>query len=265
MKKLILLLLIGLQAKAQFLVNSFWYAPPIVSGAVLILNTKDPLSYGGSGTTWSDVSGSGNHFTIGSNTNIPYDNSGFFNFNSTPSSQSTANAIGSATVPVQRSGSFSVNIVIRRNSTTHPFGNSEQLFTNTGNADGFRIGFTSSGQLYYLIGGGGGAGWQDGSLGGSGIGDSQFHLLTIVFDRAAELGSYKVYGYKDGVATGNATITAGASGNTQFQSTGAYIGYNYCCAVLRGHLAYVSAYNKALTQSEVTQNYSSLKPIFGIP
>jgi len=134
MKKLILLLLIGLQAKAQFLVNSFWYAPPIVSGAVLILNTKDPLSYGGSGTTWSDVSGSGNHFTIGSNTNIPYDNSGFFNFNSTPSSQSTANAIGSATVPVQRSGSFSVNIVIRRNSTTHPFGNSEQLFTNTGNA-----------------------------------------------------------------------------------------------------------------------------------
>ena len=90
-------------------------------------------------------------------------------------------------------------------------------------------------------------------------------MMTTVFDRAAQFGSYKVYGYIDGVAVGNVNISAGAGGNVAFTATNLPgVGYRGCCDVFAGYIAQLSAYNRALTASEVQQNFNSLRGRFGI-
>lgn len=227
---------------------------------VMYCDGKNQASYSGSGNTWADVSGNGNSLTRNS-ANIAWNTGGWWNFNNT---NAQGQRLGAANQVVQRTGSFSVMVVFRRNSTANPFGNGEQVFSNAGGADGFRCGFGSSGNLVYLIGGGGGTGYQEGSLGGSGTGNNTWQTATWVFDRGAELGDHRVYGYVNRSQSGSVAISAGASGNTAFQTGIASMGYDVCCALLRGDIAAVMAYNKALSGTEVEYNYYCMRAIHGV-
>jgi hypothetical protein len=91
-------------------------------------------------------------------------------------------------------------------------------------------------------------------------------MMTIVFDRGAQLGSYSIIGYVDGALSGTVPITSGASGNVAFSNLllTPGIGYAGCCDVFAGQIAVVQAYNKALTATEVTQNFNALRSRFGI-
>lgn len=48
------------------------------SGLVLQLDAANPKSYSGSGTTWYDLSGFGNHFTINNTAGFTYNAAGYF-------------------------------------------------------------------------------------------------------------------------------------------------------------------------------------------
>ena len=76
-------------------------------------------------------------------------------------------------------------------------------------------------------------------------------------DRAAQLGSYKIYGYVDNV-TSSININAGAGGNTAFPDyTGFGPGTFGCCDAYAGAIGMMMTYNRALTSTEIKQNFNS--------
>lgn len=253
---------------------SVYAGPEIINdGLILCLDAGNTKSYSGTGDTWNDLSGNGYNATRTNNAGyggqVTFDSSGFFDFSvNSPASSAGATAGNGFTVPhtlIPTSGNFSLISFVRRNTSVKAFGDRETIFSQTGNAEGWRFGMSGN-AIYYLIGGSGGVGYQEGGLGGTNLSNGNWHMMAAVFDRAGVFGSYKVYGYVDGVASGEATITAGAGGNTPF-SYGSQlpgVGYNGCCDVFAGQIASVFAYNKALTATEISQNFNALRGRFGI-
>lgn len=233
-------------------------------------------------TIWNDISGNNNHAyntsISGYGGNVTYNSSGFFDFSmNSPDSNGAGQgayngngfimAANNNVVPL--TGSFTLNAVVRRNLTVKGGGDRETIFSNGQGADGWRFGiYTGQGNaLYYLISGANGVGYQEGSLGTiDAIANNTWHMVTIVYDRAAQLGSYSIVGYVDSVLSGSVPITSGASGNVpySFNALTPGIGYAGCCDVFAGQIAIVQAYNRALTASEVSQNFQSIRRRFGI-
>lgn len=247
----------------------------VTSGLVLALDAADRNSYPGTGETWTDLSGMNNNATRtnigGYGGQVTYNSAGYFDFSvNSPASNGVGNqaAAGNgftmSNVVVPTTGGFSLSAFIRRNTSVKAAGDRETIFSNTGSADGWRFGIYGSGAIYYLIGGTSGVGYQEGGLSGSNLMDGNWHMMTAVFDRAAVLGSYTIYGYIDGVASGSATITAGAGGNVAFSSSAPGVGYGGCCDVFAGQIAQVLAYNRVLTATEVLQNFNAIRSRFNI-
>lgn len=88
---------------------------PISSGLIFKVDAGDPASYSGSGSTWSDISGSGNHVTLSSSPT--WNSSGWFTFNGSSSQYGTfsptslpgGNSPFTAIVWVRRTGANSVS------------------------------------------------------------------------------------------------------------------------------------------------------------
>jgi len=247
--------------------------PRIVrSGLVLHLDAGQKTSYSGSGEIWNDLSGLGNHATKTNNGGyggqVTFNSSGYFDFSmNSPASTAGAyagNGFNMSSMIIPSSGNFTLISFIRRNTNVKAFGDRETIFSNAGSADGWRFQISGFGDVYYLIGGAGGVGYQEGSLGGTTLINGNWHMMAAVFDRAGVFGSYKIYGYIDGLASGNATISAGAGGNIAFSNQNPGVGYAGCCDVFAGQIAVLSAYNKALTASEILQYYNTLKGRFGL-
>lgn len=233
-------------------------------------------------TTWNDLSGNNNNAyptsISGYGGVVTYNSAGFFDFSmNSPASngggQGAYNGNGFLMAAnnnvVPTTGSFTLNAMIRRNLSVKAAGDRETIFSNGQGADGWRFGIdtAASGQLYYLISGSSGFGYQEGALGSiTNIPNGNWRMITIVFDRAAQLGSYSIIGYVDGALSGTVTITSGAPGNVPFSSSllTPGIGYAGCCDVFAGQIGVVQAYNKALTATEVAQNFAALRSRFGI-
>ena len=236
------------------------------TGNNLISIQKNTLINGIS--TYGSVGNTAIHNANTSNSYAYFDFTGILNFNLNSEGSQYTNTYGFTlgNCPVPTSGSFTISTFIRRNAR-NLFGR-ENVFGNAGGGEGWRFGFQYTGGVtgvpYYLIGGAGGAGYQEGNLGTINVCDGNWHLLTIVYDRAAQLGSYTVYGYVDNVLSGSATITAGAGGNTAFTANAPGIGVGGCCAPFAGNMAYLATYNKALSANEVSQNFNALRGRFGI-
>jgi len=249
------------------------YNPKIVTdGIILALDAGNPRSYPGTGEIWTDLSGRGNNATRtnigGYGGQVTYNSSGFFDFSmNTPTSYATAidgNGFTMSSVIVPTTGSFTLNAFVRRNTSVKAAGDRETIFSNTSSSDGWRFGMTDTGGVYYLIGGVGAFGYQEGGLGGTSLNNGNWHMMTAVFDRAAQLGSYTIYGYVDGIVSGSVAIAAGAGGNIAIPTYEPGIGYRGCCDIFAGQIATMSAYNRALTAAEVLQNFSALRSRFGI-
>ena len=169
-------------------------------------------------------------------------------------------SLSSVTVPT--TGGFSISAFIKRDTGDRELSEIETIFSN-GIGDGWFFGINTSGNLYYGISGASGVGSQEGSLGGS-VADASWHMVTVVFDRAADLGSYKVYGYVDGVESGSATITAGAGGNVAFSSNAPGVGYSGFYDVFGGEISNIYSWNRVLTASEVLENFGALRRRYSI-
>lgn len=228
-------------------------AKPDIVRTNLVLQLNSYVTSSISGSNWYDISGNNNHFVA--NTGIIGYNGGVWDFSGT-TAQGQYMEHSLAGSVVQRTGSFSVSICLKHPAT---FGGGEQLFSNAVGADGFRIGFYPPGVMYYLISGAGGTGYQEAAGGGTNIGDGNWHMLTWVFDRAAQNGSYVVQHYQAATLVNSSTISSGASGNVAFTNNSVSMGYKYCCALFKGQISNILAYNKALTAAEIIKNYNALK------
>mgnify|MGYP000695075059 CR=1 FL=1 len=248
------------------------YNPRIVTdGLVLALDAGNTKSYPGSGEYWYDLSGKGHTATrtnvSGYGGQVTYNSSGYWDYTvNQPGVTSGAfqgNGFTFDDIILPTTGSFTISTFILRDPNVRSVGDRETIFSNAGGADGWRFQITDTGRLYYLIGGINNVGYQEGAFNaGTSLVDGNWHMATIVYDRAAVFGSSSVYGYIDGTLLNSISIP---SNNAAFTATNLPgVGYRGCCDVFAGYIAQLSAYNKALTASEIQQNFNALRGRFGI-
>ena len=221
--------------------------PNIVEdGLVLALDAANTKSYSGSGTTWNDLSGNGNH---GTNANMTFetDKGGVFDFNNSNSESTIANS--DSLNPVSQ---LTLEAVVNFD------GNSNDFIFEKGNVNSQYSIFSHSTDLVFRTVHQGVAGYDSlYAYKTQGITNGQYHHVLGSYN-----GSTKKT-YIDGreVATKNktgnlVTTTPGASvGDFGGASTGYPFG---------GKIALVRVYNIGLTASQVKQNFEAVRSRFGL-
>jgi len=218
---------------------AFSYSPKIVTdGLVLYLDAANTRSYPGTGTTWSDLSRSGNNGIL---TNGP-----------------TFNAGNGGSIVFDGSNDYVSLPTITNNIYTIDF------WYKMGGNDGSYGYFASSGDNGFAIG-----------EGGPGIGYGQFyywnssvstglgtipsttnwnHICTLI---NVSTNNIQIYG--NGNQLSNSTIS---NMSTSVSNIGRYITSN--THYLKGNLALYKIYNRALSATEILQNYNATKTRFGL-
>lgn len=238
-----------------------------LDGLVLYLDATSSRSYPGTGGTWLDISGRGNHYSM--NGTVPliteskfkyWDFGGNNNGDATPRSFNAPlgfNAPGSMdSMGMTRTGSFTISFWFRYDGSESV--SQTGIFTNAGSADGFRFG-PASGGYYWLMG----PGYREGvSYTNANSGDNNWHLGVGVFDRANQYGrsgGASVHLYQDGNYLGD---VGDFSAQTIMQATGPGVVRHPCCLRYAGQVATITWHNKALSASEVDQLYLALSARF---
>ena len=229
------------------------YSPKIVTnGLVLCLDAVNRKSYPGSGTTWTDLSGRGNNATMFGSVPFETDITSCFNFSTATGANSPNSSLGftfgSNMIPT--TGNFTFSFWIKNpNSSSGQVG----LFSNTGNADGYRFGIGLNG-IYFLIG----PTYTEGTVSfSSSLSASLWYNVVAVYSRTTA--SFLLY--LNGVFQNSASIPAS---QTAFTNATPGLVRSPCCTIYTGKLGSFSAYNRALTATEIQQNYNALKRRFGI-
>ena len=260
-------------------------APVVDPGLVFWVDAAQPASYAGGAMTGSATWNSLVNYptysltnTVVSNPNTGYianqpvfnpANGGYFDFTAgnVQLAPYTAGTFGfqvyPAPEPVPLLGSFTLQAWVNRNSAFVPSGDRETIFSNATGASGFRFGIgnaANNNAIYYLLGTIRPTYYQEGYLGTTPVTDGKWHLLTVVFDRSAQLGSYTIYGYLDATMTGSVTIANGAAASalslpTRADGAVTGVGNVGCCRQFGGKLSLIMVYNRALTAVDVNNNY----------
>ena len=242
------------------------YGPKIVrDGLVLNLDAADINSYPGSGTTWYDVSGNGNHGTISngefvSNGKYLQNAGGVSNFFTVGVGDSTSiNSALSTAV-----SAWTIEEVIWTNSVNYPEADGGAVVSNPaygGGATGFdwnhgnglstiRFGLSSNAASAY----------EDEVYISTGAVNAlnTWRVRTMIWDRGAnQIRLYMNGGYAGVASTPN---TAGTSiydgGGLNF---GSLYGWKHF-----GRRAGIKIYSRTLTAQEIQQNYNTTKTRFGL-
>ena len=228
---------------------SIGYGPRIVTeGLVLALDAADRNSYPGSGTTWTDLSGNGNNATI-SGTSVWNDTyGGQFDFGDV--AQITQYII----LPHQAAQSTGTSYTME--FWMKPVSSSEKYFCSMASSD--------AGNNYFLL--------QQNStsfqrFGGTGsISYSNNEILQFcVVRNGSDTGTF----YKNGgnaISSTSITVINGvANGGWMLNQEQDTVGGSFDANQnYRGAFMIVKLYNKALTASEIQQNFNALRGRFGI-
>ena len=242
------------------------YGPKIVtSGLILALDAGDKASYSGTGATWNDLSGNGNHATI---YNSPtWNAAGYFVLNGTNNYVSTTNTL-------DLSSYNKVTVAITFKPNTYPVsGNAKCLCELTNNFNNFSTGFCSfyndnSAAANYEISVAikGDVGYHLGMWNKSNYSDLTWKNTTMFFDTSQSSGETSLY-----VQGSPATVIQNPFGGYSFNNTNNFANDNFYIGGRGGgslfadmNLSSVLIYNKVLTNAEISQNYNASKGRFGI-
>lgn len=234
-----------------------YYGGIVTNGLVLNLDAAKRDSYSGSGTTWNDISG-GNFSGI--LTNGPaFDKGGIGNINFDGVNDYVTNIGSISTFSfIQNTGIFTISSWLKINS----FGSASYFLGNndgTTNGKGFYLGYPGSGGRLWLSITYGVSGqttlnlnrsnfftdnnWVLVTCVGNGV-NSQFYKNGISFDTANDFGTF---------STGDSSKVLSIGRVNNLNSS-----------YWNGNVATVQIYNRALSSSEVFQNYNSTKGRYGL-
>lgn len=219
------------------------YNPRIITnGLVGYWDAGNAKSYPGSGATWYDLSGNGNHGTL---INSPTHDGKSFTFNSASSQR--------VSIPYKSEwrmiGSNTVEYWSKENSG--------QNGCVVAYAKGGWEGYNFLGEAVYYSGA---AGSNELSA-STGKVSGQWAMITIVFDRSANY----YYVYRDGNLINSIVITQPdlssyfTSGELTLGGNGTFAGRYYT-----GSISAVKFYTIALSPQEVKQNFNALRGRYGI-
>jgi hypothetical protein len=131
------------------------------------------------------------------------------------------------------------------------------IISNAGGGNGYRWGPQST-SAYWLVGGD--SDYAEGGVGSFSSIIGRWVQMVGVFDRANTYGNGpKIYCYINGTNVGSNTIPTANNMN----NSGPIMPGN-CCGAFDGYVSIIRAYNKALTQTEITQNWNAQKSYFGL-
>lgn len=214
-------------------------APSIVSsGLILNLDAANPLSYSGTGTTWTDLSGSGNNGTLTNGTSYSSANGGTMVFDGVNDYIKILTGLPiSNTLSVWfKQPAATGGGLLETNTLTGAMSGSPYLFVGLG-ADYLRAyceggGYYSSNSAYTPTN------WYNVTITGSSAG-----VRNI---------------YMNGVLTATKGISFYGNANSSINIGVGYPGW------FKGNVPVVHAYNRVLTQAEITANFDALKYRFGL-
>jgi len=246
------------------------YGPKIVtSGLILALDAGDKASYSGTGATWNDLSGNGNHATI---YNSPtWNAAGYFSLDGIDDYIKTTNALN-------LSNNNKVTVVVIFQPKTYPAsGNGKVLFELTNNFNNFT---TSFGCFYNDTFAGppatsydisvsirGDVGYNLGFWSKSNFNDLAWKNTTVLYDKSQASTENLLY-VQGSPATNllyNPHPSLANNNTNNFANDNFYIagrgGASFFSDI---NLASVLIYNRILSDAEILQNYNATKGRFGI-
>ena len=221
---------------------AFAHSPKIVTdGLVLALDAGNPKSYPGSGTVWRDKSGNGNDGTLMNGPIYRTGSGGSMDFDG-------VNDHIILTEAVSLPGEFTAQFWFYKNNSL----GQQSLSGNTSDSasPGSKILFFNETNLFVRIIAG--AAQVNANIGYTSALDGIWQMVSVTRD------SSNVIKARLNIAS---ETTIGTLAGTFNQED---IGRNSDGQYLNGNISSVKFYNRALSASEVQQNYNALKGRFGI-
>jgi len=234
------------------------YNPSVVtSGLVLNLDAANIKSYPASGTSWFDLSGNGNAGTLTNGPTFDSANGGSLVFNGTNTYVNTA-------IKLFTNQQFSVSFWIKVNSFNATYCSSAlsnskyTIFGPTSNYQGFTNTFSTCIQSASSSN-------AIATANQSGYSTGVWYYYCSVYDGSQTGNAARLQLYINNVnktLTYDATVPSIPYNNNTTTSIGlgSGAGYNY----FNGSISNVNIYNRALSASEVLQNYNALRGRYGI-
>jgi len=224
-------------------------SPIVTDGLVLYLDAANPLSYPGTGTTWSDLSGNNNSGSLVNGPTFSTDGGGSIVFDGIndyvqpPAYNSTFNI---------RTG-ITLSIILKRTSVFNQL--SDTFFISRPPAwyfyDAYNSGFYR-GEVFI-------DGVRQGGVQTQLPFDGRWYSIIYTYDSNTRFSII----YKNGVAASSIQLT----GLSNYLIDSSTANFQRICNNTLGRtfsLANLSIYNRALSQQEVLQNYNALKSRFNL-
>jgi hypothetical protein len=217
----------------------------VSSGLVLYLDAANSSSYSGSGSTWYDLSGNNNNVAMQNSSNISYSSSGggYFALTST----GYFSAASSTNTPTGNSNyTFSVWAQLGSTWNANGFMSLGSAWGTTNAVNAFRTGSTGQVINYW---------WSnDLSLIYSPSSATAWINFVVTFDGT----NRKIW--VNGTSIGGDTPT-GHNVTTSYLQVGAT---NSTGETLNGKIGQALIYNRALSQTEITNNYTVIRGRYGV-
>lgn len=230
------------------------YANSVVtSGLVMHLDAANTSSYSGSGSTWTDISGFGNHATLVASPTFSSTTLGDLTFNGT----TQYGTVVHTSSPFRQTNAITYDVWIKVNSGGNLLGVSSSGGQGSGGLS------TGANNIYHL--------WTPSSPGSD---TSYYNTNSVTFTNTwrhicivQNYASNTRAMYIDGtsVATtisGSVSTATPATAYNLSQSDNIGGRYVNSQSYFSGSIAAIKIYNTALSASDVTQNYNALKQRF---
>ena len=220
-----------------------------MNGLVLALDAANTKSYPGSGTTWTDLSGNGNNGTLVNGPSYSSANGGSIIFDGVDDY-----IINSSTTSIPTGNSSrTIQFWVYPKADTNVF---IQLGTGGGGNQIYSVQFYNTSGTRYLF--------SDGINGGNNLTISGSQLPTlntwnhITFGNSGQNWFYYVNAVSQASGTWSTTI------NTIGQKVIIGKRDDVVANTTNGNISQVSVYNRALSATEVLQNFNALKSRYGL-
>ena len=232
------------------------------NGLVMNLDAGNTSSYSGSGTTWADLSGNGNNETLVNSPTYSSANGGYFTFNGSTQYSSSSALSGSFT-------SFTVIVWFYPTSVTNyqnPIDCNYAYNGSTGNI-GPRLEMTSSGTLAwnYSNATADNSSFYSHNVVSSGLAANTWHCAAITYDGNINSSTTYFNGKPTEISRTTYGEPTGFVGTVNNVTIGKGFHLGGAERLFAGRVSNVQIYNRALSATEVAQNYNALAGRYGLP
>jgi hypothetical protein len=216
----------------------------VTSGSILYLDAGIATSYGGSGTTWTDLTTSGYNATLQNGPTYSTVSGGAIVFDGTNDNATTG---VTGIVPIG-SSPYTVSVWLYRNRSNAGYEEVLSQWTSANSGNSFYFGFNNS-NVRFSDGS-----WNDVVVSGAGNIEVWMNLVGVSTGTNAF-----IYLNSSLAATRGSALTYGGVGPFVIGKQGALDGEYF-----GGRIGNILVYNRALSGAEILQNYQVQRQRFGL-